>query len=556
MSREMEPGTDDGSGKKSGLLAARRVAVALILLVCVAGIFDHDLWNPHEHRVGGMIREMADSGDYLIPHLGGRPLFHKPPLYYATGAVLLKILPTEPARTVRLATLLYSLLTIAAVARMGLLLGGRRVALAGTLAFVTTLGFIHTSHLVFVDAGLAAFTTGAFWAFIESRRAWIGARWVFWVALGGAFLTKGFVGPALVVPAVLLYLLTERDLVGGLRKLAPARGTLLLLGVVALWAVPLYLRDDGESLWGWFLSENVGRFIARKELVYHHDEPLWFYFPGLVVMFFPWILWLLVGTWRRARGTLPGTHDLERLSLVWFVTGLVILSLSRTKREIYIVPVLPALCLLVADWFVRIRTFPGWRAWTTAWTGVIVLAAPVCAVLAFTGTLPYPHPWLTFPLAVGVAAAAWTLVRRFGAASFWLVPAMVFLQCVVLVFPPANVAKSHRAGMLEVGDEIRGLKVATWRIGESLTGSLSFEIGVRGPDMRRPKALREYLAAEGDGRLLVRVDRWPFTRPPGSDFPGYLTRIRISGSEALVVLRPDAAAVPLVSKRRRARNGD
>jgi len=545
----METGTEDGPWSGSGLPGARRVAVGIVLLVCVAGIFDHDLWNPHEHRVGGMIREMADSGDYLIPHLGGQPLFHKPPLYYATGAVLLSALPTEPARTVRLATLLYSLLAVAAFARTGFLLGGRRVALAGTITLVTSLGFLHTSHLVVVDGGLVAFTNAAFWAFVECRRGWIGAKWVFWVALGGAFLTKGFVGPALVVPAVLVYLATERDLRGGLRTLAPVRGGLVLLGVVALWAVPLYLRDEGVSLRGWLLSENIGRFFARPGLVYHHDEPIWFYGPGLVVMFFPWILWLVVGVWRRARGTLTATAELERLAVAWFVAGFLLLSLSRTKREIYLVPLLPALSLLVADWFVRVRSVPGARAWRVAWAGIVTLAVPGCAILGIAGVLHYPRPGVAFTLAIAVAATAWILALRLCTTGFFLVPAMAFLQAVVLVFPPADVAKSHREGMRRVGVEIGNGEFATWRIGESLTGSLSFEIGVQGRDLRRPKALREYLAAQGNGWLLVRHDRWPFRRPAGEDFPGYVTRIRISDSDTLVVLRPDAAAVPLVRRR-------
>jgi len=547
--RSMETNAGHEAGEESGLIAARWLVVALVLLVCFTGVFDHDLWNPHEHRVGGMIREMADSEDYLVPHLGGRPLFHKPPLYYATGAALLTLLPTEPARTVRLTTLLYSLLAVAATARLGRLLGGRRVALAGTLVFVTTLGFVHTSHLVLVDAGLVAFTTGAFWAFVECRRGRVAARWIFWIALGGAFLTKGFVGPALVVPAVLLYLLAERDLPGGIRALAPLRGLTLFATVLALWAVPLYFRDAGQSLWAWLRDENVGRFFSEETLSYHHDEPLFFYVPGLLLMFFPWILWLLVGSWRRLRGTTGGSPELERLSVIWFVAGFLLLTLSRTKREIYLVPVLPALSLLVADWLVRIRHLPGRRTWTVTFGAVVILAVPVCAALGLAGRLTYPLPWLSFPLAIAVALSTWLLIRRRGGTAFWLTPAMVFVQVTVLIFPPADVAKSHREGMLRVAEAIASREVASWRIGESLQGSLSFEIDVQAADMRRAKDLREYLAAEGDGRLLVRVDRWPFARPPGTGFPGYVTRIRISARESLVVLRPTAEAVPLVTKR-------
>ena len=59
-----------------------------------------------------------------------------------------------------------------------------------------------------------------------ARRGGRGARWLLWIALAGAFLTKGFIGPALVVPAILVYLGRERDL-RSVAALAPGRGLLL-----------------------------------------------------------------------------------------------------------------------------------------------------------------------------------------------------------------------------------------------------------------------------------------------------------------------------------------
>lgn len=539
--------TDPGGGH--ALVPARRALIALVLLASVAGIFDHDLWNPHEHRVGAMAREMADSGDWLVPHLGGRPLFHKPPLYYATGAVLYRLLPIDPARAIRLVSLLYALVALGATARIGMLLGGRRVAIAASLVTVTTLGFLMVSRFIVVDAGLVAFTTGAFWAFLESRRGWRSARWLFWIALAGAFLTKGFIGPALVVPGLLAYLWRERDLKSVIR-LAPLRGHLIAAGIVAIWAVPLWLRDDGASLTGWLRDENLGRFLADPGAIYHHDEPTWFYVKGLALALLPWTPWAIWGVVARLRGTIDGSRDVARFLLTWIIAGLVLLTLSRTKRELYLAPLLPATSLLLADWLVRLPRRPGERLWTWGLGALALLSPLVCGTLWLTGRLTWPSPFVTFPVAIAGSVATFLLIRRRRDLAFWAAPALLLFVGVTLAYPPADLSKSHRPGMAELAEVVGDRPLTSWRFGETLTGSLSFQTGRMTEDLRGWRALEERLKREDDGYVLIRAHRWPFDAEPDESFPGLVRIVTVMEAELIFVLRPDPVAADLVVRGR------
>ena len=65
----------------------------------------------------------------------------------------------------------------------------------------------------------------------------------------------------------------------------------------------------------------------------------------------PWIIllpdWIARRGWREGRTGEPGETRLFAAALVWAVGGVVVLSLSATKRDVYLYPLLPAcaLCL-------------------------------------------------------------------------------------------------------------------------------------------------------------------------------------------------------------------
>jgi len=526
--------------------AVTLTAVGLLLAVSVVGIFDHDAWNPHEFRVGGIIREMVDAGDWVVPTLGGEPFLEKPPLYYRFAAGCHALIGGDAARAMRAASLLFGIATLLAVARIAFLFLGRRGALVSAAVLATSVGFLHGSHFLLTDTALVAFVALSFWAFVESRERRKGFRWLGWFFLGCSILSKGLIGPALVLPALFIWLLWERDLKAGILALAPVRGTLVLALTVAPWLVALYLRDDGRLFWWWVEEQTVDRFASSGKAMHHDEGPL-FYFPGLALMFLPWTAWLVVGWFVRRKDGGPGSATLSRLAIAWAGWGFLLLSAAQTKREIYLIPLLAGWALLTANWLAGRDRLRGARTWTVAIGVLTALLPPLALAGHLSGKLVYPSPLPTFLLGAAAAAAGiWLLVRLarrpegFGMPAFWLAPCVLVVTAILLFFPPADVSKSHKAGMEQLVRVLPEEKLTAYKLGETVIGSLSFHTGLRPPNLLQRRDLAAWIDDDPEGILIMRISRWPFVEPlEGS--PHVMERIDLNESTGLLLVRPHSS---------------
>jgi 4-amino-4-deoxy-L-arabinose transferase-like glycosyltransferase len=320
-------------------------------------------------------RAMVESGDWLVPRYRGEPFFDKPALAYWLMAAAMEWLgPTAAAgRTV---SAVAALGLIAASAWLGARLVGRESALAGVVVLATSVAFMSFGRIAMSDMLLALFSTLAVGLGV---RAWQApAPWVvpaLGLVLGLGFLTKGPIALLLPGLGIALFSWPRRRDPWPVTWLGLGTGVLLAALVGLGWFALVYQRLGFEPLAHFFLRENLERFAAQT---YDTGRGPLFYLGAYASVGAPWSLLLPIAAWRALRPR-PGDADTggARFLLVWAASMLVPLSVSRGKLDYYLLPLLPALSLVVGRYF----AVGGWggRERGMARAALVLLAAAVAA---------------------------------------------------------------------------------------------------------------------------------------------------------------------------------
>lgn len=341
---------------------------------------------------------MASSGDWITPRLWGSPWFEKPALlYWMIGAGHLAGLPAEVAARLPIAI---SGALFACFFWWGLRKLKREAeAPVAAVLLTASAGWMAVGNVAATDMPLAASFNAAvlstlLWLQTERRR-WAVAAGAF---LGVALLAKGLVGAVLFLP--LLWFARRR--LGGL---------LLLFAVSAAVALPWYVavtdRNGMEFLRVFFWEHHFGRF-ARPDL--QHVQPVWFYVPILLGLLFPWTPLLAL----IRRSTVK--DEPERVFAAVSLFGFVFFSASTNKLPGYLLPLLPAVCALLARALLQGAAPKRMLALCGLLLALIPLAGSVLPEALQAGLRHVSWndvPWGYCALALPIAAAVyWLAVRR------------------------------------------------------------------------------------------------------------------------------------------------
>ena len=349
----------------------------LVLAAALALGFDlggHRLLDPDEGRNAEVAREMAESNEYLLPHLDGLPYLDKPVVYFAAAAATMEILgPSETAA--RLPAYLFTLATIAIVVQFARRRWGADAGWLAGLALGTMPLVMAYARATIFDSTLSFCTTAAILAFWEERPV------LAWAAIGLGALTKGPV--AILVPFAALVpatLLTGRPL----RRLFPWLGLAVFAAVALPWFLAVSARIPEFPRYV-FVRETLERVTTPA---FHRTAPFWYYVPIVPVAAFPWIVPALarVQHWRwawLARRVNPDAHDVMLLAC-WVLGPLVFFTLNQSKLPQYVLPLMPAFALAAARALGREGIRVAWRGYAAA------AAALGLALASLTLWLPAP----------------------------------------------------------------------------------------------------------------------------------------------------------------------
>jgi len=305
------------------------------------------LVKPDEGRYAEIPREMVASGDWLTPRLNGFKYFEKPPLQYWVTAAAFSAFGTAEW-TARLWPGLTGFLGVLLVFWTGNRLFGPPAGLFGAAVTGSAGIYVALGHMLTLDMGLSFFMSASVFAFALAQRDSAGEaerrRWMLlaWAAAALAVLSKGLVGIVLPGSAVALYVLVERDWTR-LRRLHPFSGAILFLAIAAPWFAAVSAANP-EFFRFFFIHEHFERFLTEEHGRY---EPAWYFIPVLLVGILPWIASLfpaLRNAWRRSPDR---TFQPQRFLLLWSAVVFVFFSASGSKLGSYILPIFPALALLI-----------------------------------------------------------------------------------------------------------------------------------------------------------------------------------------------------------------
>ncbi len=323
-----------------------RISLLIVIVLQLVGIFDHSLWSPDEPRVAEIAREISETGEYVIPHLSKRPFLEKPPLYFATAGFFYHVFDTRTEGIGRLASVTFSLGTLAVVFFGIKRLMGEETGCLSTMILASSFLFFLVSHKMLVDNALVFFTTSALISFIlgyKERLSW-GFK-VFWICLALAFMTKGAVGIGIPIVAVGLFMLWKFDF-SVLKRMWLIPGATLVAVTMFTWGLILYLKGGIEYLNTFYVYDQIGRFLSSGIYRGGHIRPFYYYLKDIWADAAPWSIFLIPAFIRKK----VQFDDTKRFMYSWFISGFILLSLASTKRGVYMLPMYPAMAFIIASW--------------------------------------------------------------------------------------------------------------------------------------------------------------------------------------------------------------
>ncbi len=343
----------------------------LLLAYLLPGLVGHDPWKIHDAVGIGIVHQMLQHGQWIVPHLGGEPYFEDGPFFYWIAALTTKLFAAllAPHDGARIASGILMAVVFAFVNLAARELYGRIEGAAAVLTLLGCLGLLVHAHETLAEIGMLAGQALAWYGIALALREPRLAGWLLGAGVAVAVLSKGpaaAIAPAVVALAAPLVSPAWRGRGYAFALLAAA---LALAGICGGWLSLAYGQSPGLVRAWWLANAAVFAAPPADALGYWAETLAWAAWPA-----WPLALWAL---WeRRHRAFEPGT----RMLVVATGASLAVLLAQRDPHEIYALQLLPPLALLGGAGVPSLRRG---AANALAWFGV--MSAGLFGVLAWLG---------------------------------------------------------------------------------------------------------------------------------------------------------------------------
>jgi len=282
-------------------------------------------------------------------------------------------------------------------------------------------------------------------------------------------------------------------------------GAIIAITISAGWITAFALKGGPELFREWWWTNHFGRFTGAANQL-GHISPWYYYFSVLPVYLLPWIapfIAAIIIFFKKAFRAEKIPAGLP-LFIFWALGALLILSLSATKRDIYLSALLPACALLCVHG-------PGGQAakvgekiyWFWMFLLFIVLAAFIAAPLVgseFFGLslISFTFGWRQI-LALATIFISLLALLRITAPflqRFLIVATMCYSTLFIIICPIVDSYKSYGAAFRSSASAIKKkpeLKVAGWNLDETTVAGFYYYCGLVFPSISDQKMLDNIL---------------------------------------------------------------
>jgi len=386
-------------------------------------------------------------GGTVTPVLYGRPWLEKPALYYWRAMGFFKEFGVSDwSARLPSSSGAFALIVLIFLHMRRFRPGGHLDAALITVSCVAIVAFARGAS---TDMQLAApFSIGmlGWYAWYETgKKFWLFDLYFFGAA---ATLAKGPVAPFLALGIIVLFAVLRREWTV-LRRTIWLPGVILYLAMVLPWYIAVQLKNP-SFIREFFLEHNLERFATNR---YQHHQPIWYYVIVLLIGLMPWTVLAIramvdsieisIAEWRvrhnpsRYLGHSRAGDAFPEFLVLWAFFPIVFFSFSGSKLPGYILPSIPPITILTADYLNRIRRtgLPRWLLWAhSALSGVLVFVLVLAPQHMKYETLVPSAQWLAIAAASALAAEAVVLliIKKWGIPQ--VTTATVIPVIAILVF--------------------------------------------------------------------------------------------------------------------------
>ena len=548
----------------------QQIFLALVSgLVFFTNLGAYALFDEDEPKNAVCGAEMFERGDWIVPTFNAELRTDKPILIYWWMHLSFRLFGVSEF-SARLGSALLAAGTVFLTYHLGRMLYSSTIGCLAATILATCLMFCAVGRAVTPDATLIfclmlAFTTYV-WAVARRRGGHFSgpseetitpfhellpaSAWTcipMYVAMGLAILAKGPIGvllPCTIIGLLMLVTLRRSELAEGqlvaptgswwrrpvvaaVQIMRPTRiwragiamrlilGAVIVLAVALPWYVVVGFKTDGAWLRGFLGDHNLGRFLESKE---NHSGPIFYYAVVILMGTFPWSVFLPLAVWQLRSRLIKGAawSDSDRFLACWTGVWFVFFSLARTKLPNYVLPMYPALALIIArflyDWK---RSAPGlgmvsFRL-SCQMLGAIGILMMIGLGIAMSILLPGEELLLLVGLIplIGAILAYRAAQREQRERSIQIFAGTAILLATTMMgFAPTRIGLHQDSPILAAAArQVSGMPRPTIAVIDAYSPSLIFYTRTPVQGLREPKDVTQFFQSNPNGFVVTRADR-------------------------------------------------